>query len=102
MRSYGRFLLGLVILGFAFCNERLLAEDWTPIHQKAKDSVFYLEATKQRRDGTNPQKFTSTGFVAQKLAALQLPTLSLKKLPTAWCITTHRLEVDTLTNFQLK
>jgi hypothetical protein len=46
MRSYGRFLLGLVILGFAFCNERLLAEDWTPIHQKAKDSVFLGDKAK--------------------------------------------------------
>lgn len=72
MRIYHlRLLLGLVISASFACSRPSLAQDsWQLLRQKVKDSVIYLEVTKQNRDGTNREVFSSTGFIISDRGAL--------------------------------
>jgi hypothetical protein len=56
-------LLVVLLSSASFIGQPSFAQDWGPIREKNKDSVLYIEGTSQKRDGTNRQTFTATGFV---------------------------------------
>jgi S1-C subfamily serine protease len=47
----------------AMCFSEQAEGDWSDIRQKARNSMLFIEATRQNRDGTNREVITSTGFV---------------------------------------
>jgi hypothetical protein len=57
------FVIAPTVLNFPFAAA---AQDWAQLRTKVKNSILYIEAVQQNRDGTNKTRSSSTGFVIAK------------------------------------
>lgn len=62
-RLMGSLFYTLFTLSALLFANQVVAQDWNRIRERAKDAIIFIETKIQNLDGTNPEQYTSTGFI---------------------------------------